>query len=404
MIRDKRERAKATKNPSVLQKLASHPDYRVRQAVARNHNTPLTTLTLLVQSEVMLSDEERLAILNSGSPAIPKHVIESQLVSAATAENPNATMDLLKTLVQRGHVEDVARRKNLSKDVVEAFRSASRQRIFSWLQRIAYSDWRSDLRDYNESVINLIADLDDDVRRFGARDGQLMLQYRVHPERTNRPAGETIREVLARCKAIPERALLTLARTQNPDVHWALVTNTSVMSESVLPRDVALALSKSEDWRVLLRLESCSSLTADEKLAITQRRKEHPAFQAMATQPTEEPTTAKHAPEPVLDSPAEEVFWRAVLRGKHQELEGVVTQFQVGRYRVDFALPDERIGIEIDGFRYHSSQADIVSDRQRQRALEQAKWRVVRFAAKEVFDDPDGCVRQAAAWIRAQGS
>jgi len=104
-------------------------------------------------------------------------------------------------------------------------------------------------------------------------------------------------------------------------------------------------------------------------------------------------------PRPGL-SPIEQKFWDAHLRLALPVLSGLVAQHPAGRYRLDFALPAHRIGIELDGHATHSSTAAIARDRQRQRALEARGWHVIRFGGAEVHRDADGCVRQAAALIQ----
>jgi very-short-patch-repair endonuclease len=54
-------------------------------------------------------------------------------------------------------------------------------------------------------------------------------------------------------------------------------------------------------------------------------------------------------------------------------------------------------GIELDGYRTHSSTAAIAADRQRQRHLEANGWYIIRFGGQEVFMDVEGCVREAAS-------
>jgi very-short-patch-repair endonuclease len=80
-------------------------------------------------------------------------------------------------------------------------------------------------------------------------------------------------------------------------------------------------------------------------------------------------------------------FW-IIARGSH--------------YRLDFAVPSLRIGIEIDGFDHHSDTDDIASDRKRQRDLEFSGWTIIRFGGQEVRDDPAYCVAEALKFIKAR--
>lgn len=103
-------------------------------------------------------------------------------------------------------------------------------------------------------------------------------------------------------------------------------------------------------------------------------------------------------------SPVEEQFWRAFAETARigfdndvaTQLRGLIPQCPVGRYRIDFGIPDAKFGIEIDGLAYHNGQESFMKDRKRQRELEAEGWRIVRFAAKEVMEDARACVLEAA--------
>jgi very-short-patch-repair endonuclease len=101
---------------------------------------------------------------------------------------------------------------------------------------------------------------------------------------------------------------------------------------------------------------------------------------------------------PRLESPIEEAFWRAYLSARPPALKGLVAQYEVpgGRYRLDFALPEAKIGIELDGYAYHSSREAFTHDRKRERDLELAGWRIIRFSGSEINKSAGGCVREAA--------
>jgi very-short-patch-repair endonuclease len=99
-------------------------------------------------------------------------------------------------------------------------------------------------------------------------------------------------------------------------------------------------------------------------------------------------------------SPIEDAFWRSHQKLKLRPLAGLVKQYQVGPYRLDFALPARMIGIELDGYKTHSSTKAIADDRQRQRQLEANGWYIIRFGGLEVFQDADACVREAAQLVQ----
>ena len=75
------------------------------------------------------------------------------------------------------------------------------------------------------------------------------------------------------------------------------------------------------------------------------------------------------------------------------------------RYVLDFAvlqLPaGEFVGVEVDGFEYHDRTPEQAEhDRARDRALVASGWIVLRFAAREVMRDADGCVTEVLRFLR----
>jgi hypothetical protein len=96
------------------------------------------------------------------------------------------------------------------------------------------------------------------------------------------------------------------------------------------------------------------------------------------------------------------MFWAAYQRLRPPALDGLVQQYETygypgtRLYAPDFAVPHRRIAIEIDGHEFHSDPEVFVNDRVRQRSLEMAGWRFIRFAGREAKNDPDRCVREAA--------
>jgi very-short-patch-repair endonuclease len=101
------------------------------------------------------------------------------------------------------------------------------------------------------------------------------------------------------------------------------------------------------------------------------------------------------------ESPLELAFLHAMR--KHDDLIMFCPNLPVmnGRYRIDFADYRRLIGIEIDGHAYHSDKETFTKDRARQRDLERAGWRIVRYSGQEVHRDADACVADLRAWLNA---
>lgn len=101
--------------------------------------------------------------------------------------------------------------------------------------------------------------------------------------------------------------------------------------------------------------------------------------------------------EAVEYSPIEKKFiekWQTIYGN------GIHPQYNVPgfRYRVDFAFPSDKIAIELDGYEYHNSKEQFTNDRKRQREMELAGWRFIRFSGSEVYKDVETCVKQAHAF------
>ncbi|HWI66944.1 MAG TPA: DUF559 domain-containing protein [Nitrospiraceae bacterium] len=169
------------------------------------------------------------------------------------------------------------------------------------------------------------------------------------------------------------------------------------------------------EYRVYYDLEQAEALQAD--LRLRQWNGELDMFEANALfvsgvkikekilMPRRFPFIRKAVPTParrtlLLASPIEDSFWRAHQRLKLRPLAGLVRQYKVGPYRLDFAIPRRMIGIELDGHRTHSTTQAIAADRRRQRYLELHDWYIIRFGGLEIYQDVDTCVREAAELAR----
>jgi very-short-patch-repair endonuclease len=74
-------------------------------------------------------------------------------------------------------------------------------------------------------------------------------------------------------------------------------------------------------------------------------------------------------------------------------------QYRVGRYRLDFAYPDRRLGVEVDGYAAHAGRRAFQQDRDRQNALAALGWTLVRFTWDDVVRRPARVARTLGqAW------
>ena len=59
---------------------------------------------------------------------------------------------------------------------------------------------------------------------------------------------------------------------------------------------------------------------------------------------------------------------------------------------LDFAFPEKRICVEIDGVHWHSTKKQRKRDRFREYILKRGGWKIVRFWCYEVYGDVGKCV------------
>lgn len=95
------------------------------------------------------------------------------------------------------------------------------------------------------------------------------------------------------------------------------------------------------------------------------------------------------------ESPLEQAFWNEHRRLWLPGLAGNLTlQYEVldGQYRLDFAVPQVRLAVEIDGKRWHSTPAQLAADERRQQHLERLGWTFVRWGSDALELDIERCV------------
>lgn len=65
------------------------------------------------------------------------------------------------------------------------------------------------------------------------------------------------------------------------------------------------------------------------------------------------------------------------------------------RFELDFADPVLKLGIEVDGWQYHGKhKAGYARDREKDRLLTLAGWRVLRYTASEIMQEMPMVLRQ----------
>ena len=71
--------------------------------------------------------------------------------------------------------------------------------------------------------------------------------------------------------------------------------------------------------------------------------------------------------------------------------------------RADFAYPDQRILIELDGERYHMDRETFQSDRAKQNQAHALGWTVYRFTWHHILDEPEAVIATLASALEGSG-
>jgi very-short-patch-repair endonuclease len=71
-----------------------------------------------------------------------------------------------------------------------------------------------------------------------------------------------------------------------------------------------------------------------------------------------------------------EEYWKEVLDAENLSY---VEQFQIGLYQLDFAFPELKIDLEIDGDQHYLDEKIVQSDLRRTQYLEELGWKVIRI-------------------------
>jgi len=81
-------------------------------------------------------------------------------------------------------------------------------------------------------------------------------------------------------------------------------------------------------------------------------------------------------------------------------LHFVEPQYVIGQYRVDFAFPDQKVVVEVDGHEYHKTKEQRTNDAKKDRFLMSNGWKVLRFTGSEIFKDAQKCHMEIKTHLR----
>ena len=96
-------------------------------------------------------------------------------------------------------------------------------------------------------------------------------------------------------------------------------------------------------------------------------------------------------------SNAEIKLWQA-LRNRRLARYKFRRQYPVDRYVVDFIVLDAKLIIEVDGAT-HSTDAELMNDAKRTRALETFGFNVIRFTNTDIYDNLEGVLEMICSTL-----
>ena len=76
-------------------------------------------------------------------------------------------------------------------------------------------------------------------------------------------------------------------------------------------------------------------------------------------------------------------------------------QYRVAQWILDFAYPEVKLALEVDGWEVHSSPAALQRDLQRQNALIALGWTILRFTWADVVRKPAAVAPQIRTVLAA---
>lgn len=91
------------------------------------------------------------------------------------------------------------------------------------------------------------------------------------------------------------------------------------------------------------------------------------------------------------ESPMESLFISAFATTEYLR---PICQYRIEHYRVDFAIPDVKLVIEVDGADFHSTKDARARDHRRDGMLMLDGWRILRYTGSEIWANASECIDQ----------
>lgn len=94
----------------------------------------------------------------------------------------------------------------------------------------------------------------------------------------------------------------------------------------------------------------------------------------------------------------EEIFFDEISK----YIKNIEKEFQIGRYRVDFFIPNENLVIELDGHETHHTKEQRTCDAKRQRYIQREGHDIIRFTGTEIMSSLKECAQEVLQHIESK--
>jgi very-short-patch-repair endonuclease len=151
--------------------------------------------------------------------------------------------------------------------------------------------------------------------------------------------------------------------------------------------DLAGTVSARELEQALAEAHARGLVRRGEMVALLARYPRRPGIAALRS------LIAPDASPALTRSEAEE---RLLAMIRAAELPAPEVNVRIGRHEVDFLWSDQRLVVEVDGFRFHSSRTAFERDRARDAELASLGFLVIRVTWRQIVDRPSAVVARIA--------
>lgn len=106
-----------------------------------------------------------------------------------------------------------------------------------------------------------------------------------------------------------------------------------------------------------------------------------------------------------INSKSDSIFEEEVAKYLSARNYNIKQQWEVGAYRIDMVVSyrNEKVAIECDGERWHSSEEQIKNDIERQDVLERCGWNFIRIRGSKYFRNPVLIMEEVEAELNKRG-